>query len=392
MRIEQVLKFGVLVLCYYIVLSANCFAQKFKIVATSKTDTLNITKTVESSELGNREPGKFQLPAEEYTQITEYRVSPQLASSKIYNDPHPIMPDAVLVETKVGNASIQVFHHVNSSYRETHPVFTPDGQTLFFVRSHCPDNIAGHDDPQDIYYTQRNNDGSWTKATNMRELNNEASNGVASISSDGKSMLLINSYRSTFSRTSDIAFTVKNSENKWGQPKTLHIKNYHNWSEYADFIWTPDGKAIIMALNRNDSIGGMDLFVSTQLPDGSFGTPQNLGTNINSTKDEFAPFFSPDGKTLYFSSEGHNGYGQADIFRVHRLSDSNWTEWSAAENLGKNINSDKWEAYFTISNTGNICYVRAATHQQRDSDLIQISFKPDYLEMVFKEANTDSAH
>jgi hypothetical protein len=345
-----------------------------------------------TQEATQRKPGEFLIPTEEHTHISTNIIVPQMAQNKKVQDPHPIMPDAVLVETKVGDKNIQVFHHVNSSYRETHPIFSPDGQTLFFARSHSPDNIGGHDDPQDIYFSTRHTDGSWTTPENMKELNNSSSNGVTSISTDGNSLLVINSYKRGFGSSSDVAVVRKTPEGKWGKPEGLYINNYYNYSEYADFIWTPDGKALIMALHRKDSIGGMDLYVSYILSDGDWSEPQNLGVNVNSTKDEFAPYLSSDGQTLYFSSEGHKGYGQADVFRVHRLSDTNWTEWSKAENLGSHINSAKWEAYFTVANTGNICYVRSTSAEQRDSDLIHIVFSPQELESVIRDANTSWNH
>lgn len=340
-------------------------------------------------------PGEVQLGPLEQTQV---KVEPTVPIVKI--DPKTladesvsILPDAVEGATSIAanGGVIKVFHHLNTSYHETHPVFSPNGQTLFFARGHCPENKGGHEDPQDIYFSKQNPDGSWTLPQNMEELNNDQANGVACISIDGKQMLVINSYGGMYGFHSEIAFTEKKEDGTWKKPKPVRMKDYYNLSNYADFIWTPDQKAIIMALHRDDSVGGMDLFVSEKLANGMWGTPQNMGTQINSPKDEFAPYISADGKTLYFSSEGHQGYGQSDIFKVTRLSDTSWTQWSAPQNLGNHINSEKWEAYFTVSTaTGNICFVRAENPTtQRNSDLIQISFTNNQLEVVFKEANTN---
>ncbi|WP_177199830.1 TolB family protein [Flexibacter flexilis] len=339
-------------------------------------------------------PGEVQLDPLEQTQIN---VPPTVPTAKI--DPKAlkdesisILPDAIAGATSVtGKGLIKVFHHLNTSYHETHPVFSPDGQTLFFARGHCPENTGGNDDPQDIYFSKQNPDGSWALPQNMEELNNNGANGVACISADSKQMLLIHSYGGMYGFHSEIAFTEKKDDGTWKKPKPLRMINYYNLSSYADFIWTPDQKAIIMALHRDDSVGGMDLFVSEKMPNGMWGIPKNLGTRVNTTEDEFAPYMSADGRTLYFSSEGHKGYGQSDIFKVTRLSDTSWTQWSAPENLGSHINTDKWEAYFTVStSTGNICFVRAEDPaKQRNSDLIQISFTNQELNEVFKEANTN---
>ncbi|HRE98791.1 MAG TPA: hypothetical protein PK637_18655, partial [Flavobacteriales bacterium] len=72
--------------------------------------------------------------------------------------------------------------------------------------------------------------------------------------------------------------------------------------------------------------GDKDLYVSKKMSDGSWSEPVNCGGVINSFAAEIGPFIAGDGKTVYFASEGHPGYGDADVFMSVRLDDT-WTNW-----------------------------------------------------------------
>jgi outer membrane protein OmpA-like peptidoglycan-associated protein len=82
----------------------------------------------------------------------------------------------------------------------------------------------------------------------------------------------------------------------------------------------------------------------------------NLGNIINTPYTERSPFLHPDGKTLYFSSDGHSGIGKSDVFKSVRLSDSSWTMWSEPVNLGKEVNTAEEDWGYKISTDGNIAY------------------------------------
>jgi hypothetical protein len=77
-----------------------------------------------------------------------------------------------------------------------------------------------------------------------------------------------------------------------------------------------DAKTMFFASNREGGQGGTDIWMSTLGTDGIWDPPTNLGPSINTAGDEEAPYIAPDGITLYFSSDGHPGFGEADIFRT----------------------------------------------------------------------------
>jgi hypothetical protein len=100
-------------------------------------------------------------------------------------------------------------------------------------------------------------------------------------------------------------------------------------------------------MNGEESRGNEDLYISLKNAKGEWTKPRNLGSTINTNGFEMAPFLTPDKRRLYFSSNGHPGYGSADIFYSDRLYES-WEVWSAPKNLGLKINSPAFESFFSI--------------------------------------------
>ena len=100
-------------------------------------------------------------------------------------------------------------------------------------------------------------------------------------------------------------------------------------------------------MKAQDGYGEEDLYVTTRDSVGHWSRPINLGTTINTKGFEISPFLSADKKRLFFASNGHPGFGDADIFFSERLYDS-WEVWSAPRNLGENLNSKGFDAFFSI--------------------------------------------
>lgn len=107
------------------------------------------------------------------------------------------------------------------------------------------------------------------------------------------------------------------------KPRSLEIENEYNYNPKADFFLVPDGKSLVMSQERDDSYGGRDLYVSFD-KGSTWSEPLNLGDQINTAGEDFAPFLGQDSKTLYFSSNGISGYGGSDIYVALRLDDT-WT-------------------------------------------------------------------
>ena len=269
---------------------------------------------------------------------------------------------------------------INTEYRETKPIISPDGNTLYFVRQFHPDNAGGKRDTQDIYVsTKQGND--WSPARHLGDpLNNRDGNGVGAVTPDGNTLLLIGSY----DKESDApASTSTNNGSVWNDPVPLRILRYNNTSQYSDFYLANNGRALVMAINGPDSKGDQDLYVSFLQDNGSWSQPKNMGAVLNTRMAEFSPFLAADNKTLYFSSYGHKGFGSADIYYSKRLDDT-WVNWSTPKNLGNAVNTSNLDAYYAISAAGDYAYFTTDKGENRDIYRIALpgEFKPEPVLLV----------
>ena len=252
--------------------------------------------------------------------------------------------------------------NVNSPYGETRPLISPDGQTLYFSRSHHPDNVGGVKDPNDIWYSERDEtSGSWKKAKNIGPpLNNKGPNYISSITPDGNAMtvLLGNEYVKANKMKPGVSISTKSSTG-WSEPKPLEIINANIETTDGNYFLANNRKVMIMAIDRYDSYGGKDLYVSFLQKNGKWTEPLNLGNDVNSAHTESSPYLAADNETLYFSSMGFSGYGGADIYISRRLDDT-WTNWTEPENLGPDVNSPGDDIFFNIPPSGKYAYFARA--------------------------------
>ena len=241
-------------------------------------------------------------------------------------------------------------------YEETNPVISADGNLLFVTKKDCPLNIGKIKD--DIWYSVKDANGNWSASKNMGyPLNNDGHNFVISISPDNNTVLLGNKYKADGSGTDGSGVSIsKRTETGWEIPKSLEIKEYQNKNKYVSYFLTNDNQHLLMAVERDEGLGQNDIYVSSLERDGSWSKPKPLGNTINTFEDEANPFLASDGKTLYFASKGHIGYGGYDLFVSKRLDDT-WQNWSKPKNLGNVINSPSTELSIFLSAKGDKAYV-----------------------------------
>lgn len=116
---------------------------------------------------------------------------------------------------------------------------------------------------------------------------------------------------------------------------------------------------------------GKDIYVSFLNSDDSWSEPKNIGPVVNTGEAESTPFIAPDGVTMYFSSSGHAGYGNNDIFLSRRLDDT-WQNWSVPENLGPIVNTPQWDGYFSVSAKGDYAYFSSTENSIGAEDIYRI--------------------
>ncbi|MGN6646514.1 MAG: OmpA family protein, partial [Cytophaga sp.] len=268
---------------------------------------------------------------------------------------------------------------VNSNYMEIGPLVSPDGQTLYFSRSGDPADIGGKKDIEDIWYSRWDaSTKSWGKARNMGcPLNNEEPNFINSISPDGNTVLLGNSYYSDGTMSDGVSLTHKTATG-WSKPERLVIEDEDkNKSEMVSYFMSNSQKILMISNNRKgDSYGKNDLYVSFLRTDNTWSKPLNLGDKINTNGIEDAPFLASDDKTLYFTSDGHGGYGGTDIYMSRRLDDT-WQNWSVPENLGPVVNGAHDESFFSLSASGKQVYFTSqVAADSKDVDMYVLELPP----------------
>jgi OmpA-OmpF porin, OOP family len=265
---------------------------------------------------------------------------------------------------------------VNSEYSELNPLLSPDGKTLYFGRKNHPENIGGVSDKEDIWYSDLDDDGKWTLAKNLgAPFNNASPNFINAISStpDGKSVIMIlgNRYVDGNKKMQAGVSISSNINGKWTKPVALKLTNENNSNEKANYFLANNRKTLLMSIQRADTKGDRDLYVSFMKDDSVWTEPMNLGSVVNTMAEESAPFLAIDDKTLYFSSKGFAGLGESDIYISRRLDDT-WTLWSEPENLGPTINSPQDDLFFNIPAKSDFAYFSRGVSED-NIDIFRVS-------------------
>lgn len=274
---------------------------------------------------------------------------------------YPIIADIPKLQLLASGIAIEALDkNVNSEYSELNPLLSPDGKTLYFSRRNHPENIGGVNDKEDIWYSELDSSGHWQLAQNMGPKFNNAGpnfvNTIQSVTPDGRTalMLLGNKYLPNGKMMAGVSIS-SNIGGNWSKPVALNITNDYNFNEKANYFLTNNRQTLILSVEREDSQGDRDLYVSFMQSDSVWTEPLNLGEVVNTAAEESAPFLAADDKTLYFSSKGFSGYGGSDIYVSRRLDDT-WTSWSEPENLGPEINSPLEDLFFNIPAYSDYAY------------------------------------
>lgn len=193
-------------------------------------------------------------------------------------------------------------------------------------------------------------DGVFGTAVDLRGLNTQQDEGAHALSADGRFFVFTACNRFDAFGGCDLYFSFF-EDGKWTPAKNMgHVVNSAGWDSQPTV--TPDGKTLYFSSNRLGTLGGSDIWMTKRNAKGAWIPPVNLGPNINTKLDEATPFLHPDGVSLYFTSEGWLGIGKSDIFYSTKISGS----WSKPTNLGYPINTEGVEGGLCVSLDGKTAY------------------------------------
>lgn len=265
---------------------------------------------------------------------------------------------------------------VNSEWNDYTPYISPDEDYIIFS-SNRDKTMGGYPyldgfTPDAMIAPYRGKDFSRSKGMGG-SYNTIDIDEVAGGSADG-SILFI---------TTDAEFQIFNLKisekgprsRSFPRPEYIEEINGKNSNEISATI-NNEGNLLIFSSDRDGGYGGYDLWLSKKLPTGKWGTPINLGPEINTKLDEAFPQFKHDQKTITFSSNGHYSMGEYDIFET-TFSEELKT-WTFPKNLGYPINTTQNDLGIAYTPTGRYAYksaVRKDTYGM--TDLYRITFEDE---------------
>jgi outer membrane protein OmpA-like peptidoglycan-associated protein len=278
---------------------------------------------------------------------------------------------------------------VNGKYPDYAPVITADESVLIYT-SRREGTTGDMIDEEDLHYYEDlyisyNDKQGWSSALNMTNLNTDEHDASVSMSADGQILF-------TYRGVPDGTLFVSHLEgDEWSKPKELNSNINTKYHETAASL-SYDGKRLYFASTREDdgygkpTIGRRDIFVSDMNSKGDWGPAKNVGEVINTKYDERGVFIHPDGRTMYFSSKGHETMGGFDIFYSEKDSLGNWGK---PVNIGYPVNTPDDDVFFTVAGNARYAYYSSAKEDGFGyQDIYRITFLgPEKLMVLGAEDN-----
>lgn len=255
---------------------------------------------------------------------------------------------------------VNVGDGINTALNEYFPAVSADGNQFIFTRGLVDTRMPGREN-EDFFISLRRN-GVWQEAKPVSEINSTGNEGAPTLSADGNIMFFascaneVGDYGSQNRKgygSCDIFYAQK-VDGRWTSPRNAGpAVNTSNWETQPSF--SSDGKTLyfIRGMVSRGGIKDQDIYMSTIGADGRFTTAVKIGTNVNTPEREESVFIHPDNQTLYFSSEGHPGMGNLDIYMSRRQPNG---EWGRAINLGYPINTFNDDNSLLVYPNGNLAF------------------------------------
>jgi outer membrane protein OmpA-like peptidoglycan-associated protein len=303
---------------------------------------------------------------------------------------------------------------VNCPVRDGFPVISPDGKTLYFMRENyvgddvralvegmtkdvsqltekelkefmeklakIPKDQADVRAQQTVWSSERQSDGSWGQAHLLPSpVNSEANVIICSVLPDNNALFLARPLAALAQvlQGDDVAALSHRTKDGWSEPEYLKIKAFRHVLPRYGAALSPSNKALLLAIGNEESLGGLDIYVSFLEDDGGWSKPRNLGPAVNSKENDYGMYIAPDDRTVYFASNRPGGYGESDIYMTRRLDDS-WLKWSPPKNLGPDINDGLSQESLSVDATGNYAFIAEGPQTKEDiyEFALPVEFRP----------------
>jgi outer membrane protein OmpA-like peptidoglycan-associated protein/tetratricopeptide (TPR) repeat protein len=262
---------------------------------------------------------------------------------------------------------------VNSEYPDYAPNISADESLLVFT-TRRPDtngnnNLAEDQEFYEEIHVSKKVNGEWQPSINVGgPLNTAFHNSNISLSPNGKEMFVYKDENG-----GDLYETDLQADGTWAKPKRLNGYINSPYLENSAAV-TLDDEKLFFVSDRPGGYGGTDIYVALKNKRGEWGEAHNLGSVINTEFDEEDVFVSANGQHIYFSSDGHAGMGDLDIYRS--TFDSATMQWSEPLNLGYPINSVENDIYFVLSGDERYAYISSIRDNTvGDQDIYRIDMK-----------------
>jgi len=291
--------------------------------------------------------------------------------------------DKSIYECKVGKVLLQdplsvkfknLGSNINSQYSDYGAFFTTDMSRLYYTsrrNKSDKDKVSKLDNQyfEDIYSTRKVND-KWVRSVNMgKPINKKGHDATAGISNDGQKIYIYRNNKKG-DKGGDI-FISRLKGDKWKKPKKLsNVINTKYQETTASLNY--DEKVLYFVSARKGGFGGRDIYRCYLNEKQKWYGAENLGAKINSPFDEDFVFVHPDGKSIYFSSKGHNSMGGYDIFKSKILEDGNMT---SPVNIGYPVNTPSDDVEFRLNAKGDFgIYTSVKPGGFGEKDIYQVRF------------------
>ncbi|MCE3294776.1 MAG: hypothetical protein K0R65_490 [Crocinitomicaceae bacterium] len=243
---------------------------------------------------------------------------------------------------------------INSDFNDYGALLVNDGKVLYFT-SRRENTTGGLNNPDDEQYFEDNyravwnaEDGRWDSITNnLDRINSAGFDCISWLSPDGlKCMMTLNTTAVKVkeqTKSSDICEVSLSNKGKWQSPKIIDNKSVNSTFFDGSATLSADGNTMYFVTDRKGDKSMTDIYV-VQKENKKWGTAKPVSDSINTEMRETTPYITPDGRYLFFSSDGHPGMGGYDIF----VSENMGKYWSKPKNLGIQINSVNDETHFQL--------------------------------------------